>query len=350
MNLEGRDPNEVSLLQTDAITETFEELFGTPDSPAIPEGVGLNLELLETAAGRVVRLEDEQGRPVNQRGLYRRHCAVCHGISGDGAGPLASVLEPYPRDFRNGIFKYTSTLAGAKPTRTDIERTLAYGIPGTGMPSFAALDPLEAAALVEYVAYLSIRGETELYLIQLVVDEDEYLPLGVDAKEMILEEAVLGAAESWALPEEYPDQYVVVPPPEPPLDTPGRLADSIARGRRLFAGKEAQCVKCHGPEGTGDGEETELYDDWNKRKKGVTPEETKELARLFTLPLQRLRARNFREGVFHGGGRPEDLYRRVHAGIKGTPMPAAGPAPGTVGALKPEEIWDVVQYVRSLAE
>ena len=70
----------------------------------------------------------------------------------------------------------------------------------------------------------------------------------------------------------------------------------------------------------------------------------------FQLPLQSLPARNLTEGVFHGGDRPIDLYRRISVGIKGTPMPAAGPAPGRKGELSPEDIWHVVNYVRSLSK
>jgi mono/diheme cytochrome c family protein len=348
LNLEGRDPKDINRMQTEAIVEELEELFGTPDHPTVPEEVALNLELLEMAAGPIGRFEEQGGGAFYERGLYRQHCALCHGITGDGAGPLATILDPYPRDLRNGLFKYTSTLAAAKPTQADLERTLEEGNPGTGMPSFVALDPLTLTALIEYTKYLSIRGETELYLIRLVVDEDEYLPLGVDAKEMIVEEAVLPAAESWMLPERFPGQYVVVPPPPPPVDIPQRRAESIGVGRGLYASTDSQCVKCHGPEGDGNGEEKELYDDWNKPKKGVTPQETRELARRFTLPIQRLRARDFHQGTFRGGGRPEDLYWRVHLGIKGTPMPVGGPTPGAVGPLSPDEIWHVVHYLGSL--
>jgi len=349
LNREGRDPEEITRVQRDALTETLAELFGTPDRPAIPEGVGLDLDLIETAAGPEGRPRDARGGSGPERGLYRKYCAACHGISGDGAGPLAMILDPYPLDFRRGVFKYTSTLAGAKPTGDDLERTLASGMCGTGMPSFARLVPRARAALREYVKYLSIRGETERYLIQLVVDEDEYLPLGVDAREMVLEDGAVAAAESWALPEESPEEYVVVPPPMPSAGTPEQLAASIALGRAFYGDKDSQCVTCHGPEGAGDGEQTDLYDDWNKPKQGVTPEETRRLARLYTLPIQRLRARNFHQGAFHGGDRPEDLYWRIHVGIKGTPMPTTGPMPGAAGALAPEEIWHVVDYVRSLA-
>jgi len=337
MNFEGRDPQKIRPAQIEAIGRTLEKLFGTPDEPRIPEGVALRAELLGMAAGPPAG--DAQGR---QQGLFRRYCSVCHGISGDGAGPAAALLGPYPRDFRDAIFKYTSTAGGARPTRGDLRRVLQRGMPGTAMPAYDQLPPEQIDALVEYVKYLSLRGQTELFVIQLVVDEDVYLPLDRDE---VMEEGVVPAAAQWARAE----SLVVQPAARPPINTPDRLAASIDRARQLYGTKEAQCVKCHGPTGTGDGEETELYDDWNKRKKGLTPDQTAQRAPLFALPIQRLRARDFRAGVFRGGSRPEDLYVRIHVGIKGTPMPAAGPAPGSSGVLAPEQIWDMVRYVLSLA-
>ena len=67
------------------------------------------------------------------------------------------------------------------------------------------------------------------------------------------------------------------------------------------------------------------------------------------LPVRTIRPRNLRLGVFRGGRRPLDLYRRIHAGINGTPMPGVGPAtPGAKGTLSEEEIWQIVDYVQSL--
>ena len=340
LDLEGRDPQTVGRAQTEAITETLVELFGTPNHPKLPDGVDLDLDRLERAAGRVY--DDEDG---TQHGLFRRHCARCHGIAGSGAGPAAAMLSPYPRDFRRGWFKYTSTTGGGKPIDADLRRTLSAGVPATAMPSFDALREQQRDDLVEYVKYLSVRGETELCLFGLVVDEDEYLPLDMD---MVMEEGVAPVARMW---KEAPAEAISAQEARsdaPPVDTPELRAASIARGRELYGRKESQCVKCHGPQGAGDGEEPELYDEWNKPKKGVTPEQTAELARLYTLPIQELRPRNFREGTFRGGSRPVDLYWRIHVGIKGTAMPAAGPAPGAKGILTPEEIWDVVHYVQSL--
>jgi hypothetical protein len=79
--------------------------FGTPDDPHVP-ALGdveihsvLDATKLSFAAGRVGRDEDQRSR-----GLYREHCAHCHGITGDGAGPTAAFLNPYPRDYRMGVF------------------------------------------------------------------------------------------------------------------------------------------------------------------------------------------------------------------------------------------------------
>lgn len=340
LNTDGRPPDAVSPAQREAIQETLINLFGTPDEPKVPRGVDLDIEKLRRAAGPVGRDFDRV-----ERGLYRKHCVSCHGISGDGAGPIAGVLNPYPRDFRWGIFKYTSTVLGAKPIEADLERTLRRGLPGTAMPSFMALPEEDIGALVEYVKYLSIRGETERYLLETVVDENEPLPLDT---RLVMDQGVLAAADSWELPERDPDTFVIEP--ERPRYSEEELAAAIERGRELYLEKRSQCVTCHGAEGRGDGSETELYDVWNEPKVGITPEQTRELARYFELPLQRLQPRDFHEGIFHGGGRPEDLYLRIYIGIKGTPMPGAGEAPGVPGVLEPEEIWDIVYYILSLSE
>src|SRR6185295_15570556 len=137
-------------------------LYGTPDAPALPALANvdvskvLDISKLKLAAGRVG--SDSTGRP---RGLYREHCAHCHGITGDGNGPTASFLNPYPRDYRAGLFKFKSTPIGYRPLHDDLKKIVVEGIPGTAMPSFRLLSDQEIEALVEYVKYLAIRGETE---------------------------------------------------------------------------------------------------------------------------------------------------------------------------------------------
>ena len=128
------------------------------------------------------------------------------------------------------MFKYTSTSVGAKPTRDDLKRTLRRGIPGTAMPSFDTLPQEEIEALIEYVQYLSLRGQTELAVAGWLFDDHRRLPLD---RQVVWREAVLPAWRSWIEAE-----GLVVMPPEPPaFDTPKRVALSIALGREFLAAR-----------------------------------------------------------------------------------------------------------------
>lgn len=336
LNTEGRDPSSITPLKRDTVVRSLAELFGTPDHPVVPPAAELNAERIAMAAGPVG--SDESGR---MWGLYRKHCASCHGLSGDGAGPNAAVLSPYPRDFRWGLFKYTSTAGGAKPATDDLDRTLQRGIPGTAMPSFAKLSDEHRAALIEYVRYLSIRGETERELLSLVVDQDELMIRPED----LAAETIEPLARRWL---DAAGQVVAAPNFFRPAEA--GWSDAAGRGRELYASPAAQCAKCHGPQGRGDGEQAgDLYDDWNKPKKGVAPEQTRQLAARFRLPLQALRPRDLAREPLHGGAQPIDLFWRVAVGIKGTPMPAALGPDGKTGALRPDEIRDLVCYIQSLS-
>lgn len=309
-------------------------LFGTPDEPFLvqelraqpdaPEA-GFDAAKLRRAAGPVSSLEDG-----TQIGLYRQHCVHCHGVTGDGLGPTAAFLTPFPRDFRRGIFKFTSTTESAKPTKDDLKRTIEQGIAGTAMPSFALLPDADVDALVEYVKYLSLRGEMETALMELVKAGDE-VPMTRD--DLLAE--LQPYAEMW----DGAEAEVITPEAPPELDEAGLLA-SIEEGRKLFLDAKAQCVQCHGPTGLGDGAE-KRFDVWNEGK-------TETNLAFFSLPKQQLQPRNLRSGVYRGGRRPVDLYRRIQAGIKGAQMPSMGQTPVKPSGLTPQEIWDLVHYVQSL--
>ncbi|MCG8653574.1 MAG: c-type cytochrome, partial [Pirellulales bacterium] len=138
--------------------------FGTPDEPRIPNFIQedekrsklLSLERLQQASGPA----EAEGR-----GLYRKHCVLCHGVTGNGRGPNAAVQNPYPRDYRMGIFKFKTTPAGSKPTRDDLARVIRNGISGTAMTKIKELTEDDVQALVDYVIYLSWRGQLERALL-----------------------------------------------------------------------------------------------------------------------------------------------------------------------------------------
>ena len=109
--------------------------------------------------------------------LYRRNCLHCHGVSGAGDGPTAPFLYPTPRDYRKGIFKFTSTPSGKPPHRSDLRRTISNGLHGTSMPAFHSLmTAAEIEQVIDYVIFLSMRGETEALLIEEAFTSDEKDP------------------------------------------------------------------------------------------------------------------------------------------------------------------------------
>lgn len=237
------------------------------------------------------------------RDLYNRYCQQCHGISGDGNGKAAAFLYPRPRDYRKGIFKFTTTPYGNRPRRADLLRTLRRGIPGTSMPSFNLHPDRDLEALVDYVLLLTHRGELETRLTLEAEFEEEIDP---DYVPDIVDE-VLARWDSAERSEVHPL-----------TNQPAFLTDAhIAAGREAFLSKG--CSKCHGEDGRGMTKDNIGKDAWG-----------------FTT-----RAADLTSGLLHGGSKPVDIYRRIVSGINGTPMP------GFKSSLQnePETIWNLVAYV-----
>jgi hypothetical protein len=255
---EGTDQNPILIAKK--ASEVVETWFGNIDQPKWPiDQVGLadqvlRMDCVERCAGPVGRGIDKV-----ERGLFRKHCVSCHGLSGDGLGPAAMLLEPYPRDFRRGTFKFKSTPVGKKPTREDIHRTLHDGIPGTAMPSFRALDESEEFAkdvedLVHYVRFLAIRGEVERRLISLQVREGVEL----EPNSQRMQEVLVQVVQKWA---DSPDDALVVPEtPDPGIrcnaqlyqrggatvDGPQQRSPTSADPSRRDSGRASVlAVECH---------------------------------------------------------------------------------------------------------
>jgi mono/diheme cytochrome c family protein len=335
--------------QLQDVDEVLAAMFGTPDDPLVPAvpdldvGKLMNLSRLKTAAGPVGT--DEHGRA---RGLYREHCAHCHGVTGDGLGPTAAFLNPYPRDYRVGKFKFKSTPLGAKPTHADLTKIIKEGIPGTAMPAFLLLPNHEIEALVDYVKYLAIRGEVERGLLeQWTGNLGEGDRLFADAEKIsgdevgVIQEVVANVMSRWV--EAEGQATAVAARPE---YTPEELKKSREAGRVLFQGTKANCFTCHGISALGDGQ-LGGFDDWTKEFVAPTgvlnPEYVREYTRLGMLEPRTIRPRNLRQGVFRGGRRPVDIYWRIRNGIEGTPMPGVPEK-----TLSDSEVWDLVNYVQSL--
>lgn len=352
-------------LAADDATAAVEAWFGTPLQPRWPDEqmfdprakTLVDIDNLNRAAGPVY--SDQENRHF---GLFNEHCVTCHGVSGGGDGPASLLQNPYPRDFRAGVFKWKSTFRGAKPTREDLIHLLRHGAPGTAMPSFSRIADEDLEALADYVIFLSVRGEFERRLIRTAVDELGYEDTRPDDDASLLSltnsdqetdaidiarETVERIVKAWVDAEQ-----AVVPVPDPTAED----AASVSRGRELFHGDIAKCVGCHGQDG--DAEIVTLdFDDWTKEYTtllSITPDD-RDAVRPFrkagALRPRQIFPRKLSAGVYRGGGEPETLYRRIVTGIAGTPMPGVilADEPSATG-LTSDQVWDIVHYVRALGE
>ncbi|HMO85115.1 MAG TPA: c-type cytochrome [Lacipirellulaceae bacterium] len=241
--------------------------------------------------------------------LYSTYCVQCHGVNGDGRGGVAVHLDPRPRDYTLGLFKFSSTSNG-KPRRADLIETLRRGVRGTSMPSFANLSSSELAAVADYVLALTYRGELQRTLAQIAYDDGE-LPD---------EEGLDDIVEELLVPWREANSSVVMPlTPMPPM-----TAESIADGHALFL--KYACSRCHGNDGRGGslGNVDVGVDAWGRKAA----------------------AADLTSGMFRGGGRPIDLYRRIHSGITGSPMPGFA----NEFAGDPDIIWHLVHFIKETGQ
>ena len=212
--------------------------------------------------------------PTDVKHLYDTSCANCHGTDGRGHGSAADALNPSPRDFTRGTYKFRSTASGSIPSDEDLYRAVARGLPGTSMPAWKGLlSEAQIRALVAYVKQFSPRFTA--------------------------------------------DQ------PAPIKPTPAVVASpaSVEKGRLAYG--TLACGACHGDGGTGVGAVAAvLKDDWGYD----------------------VHAPNLTEPwAFRGGSAATDIYVRLKSGINGTPMPSFA------DTARDEDLWNVANYVVSLA-
>jgi cytochrome c oxidase cbb3-type subunit 2 len=167
----------------------------------------------QTISASVMSIPRTEAQETWGRAVYERRCIGCHGPKGDGNGPMATFLDPRPRDFRLGAFKFRTTPSGSLPTDGDLYRTLTRGVRFTGMPTWHELAEKDRIAVISYIKTFSPRWKEEK--------------------------------------------------PEPPIpigDPPKATPELVEQGKALYA--KAKCFQCHGDGGKGDGPSAgELKDD-----------------------------------------------------------------------------------------
>jgi mono/diheme cytochrome c family protein len=312
--------------QQSQIRDYLLRLFGTPLHPRflLPTG--------EVAGeGAEPRFADHFERSYLESGarVFQNYCAGCHSSVGDGQGEVSAFLQPKPRDYRSGIFKFTSTPYGGKPARQDLVRIVRKGAKGTSMPSFALLSDEDVGAVVDYVTMLAYRGELEQKVAQYAAID---LEAEDDVKLADFADFARGIHDQW---QQAALQVVMPLTPQPPYGE-----ETIAKGREAFLTRG--CSKCHGENGRG---QTEwLSSEFLAEQKALPADKQTQInydAWGHPAPAADLTA-----GMLHGGRRKVDIYRRIHNGINGTPMPSFSQAL----ASEPDTIWHLVHYVSSIVE
>ncbi|HWP60246.1 MAG TPA: ethylbenzene dehydrogenase-related protein [Candidatus Acidoferrales bacterium] len=241
--------------------------------------------VLVIAAVEVIRTaETSQPAPSGKlislgKQIYAKQCAACHGEQGRGDGEAAYLLYPKPRDFVAANYRLVSTWERI-PTDQDLFNTITRGMPGSAMPSWGHLPEEQRWALVYYIKSLAEK------------------PLAVKPQKKPAADGTGG-------------EGLIHVPPEPPYD-----AAAKAKAIELF--RDA-CASCHGATAKGDGVQEQVDAEG--------------------FPT---RPRDLTAGIFKGNPNPVDLYRRIIAGIPGSPMPSSDWAYG-------DDAWHLVHYVLSLS-
>lgn len=218
--------------------------------------------------------------------VYDKRCAWCHGEKGAGNGPAAEFLNPRPRDFTSGVYKWKSTpFDEIAPADKDLKGMIKGGLSHNSIAGWTGMNGT------------SMPGWAD------TVDDNEVAGLAAFIKKFAELEA----------------------PAKGPVDLSRQIKpskDSIERGRKVF---KDRCSECHGEEGRGDGTK-KLKDDWGGR----------------TWPRDLTKGWSFRVS-----NDPKDIYTRVTVGIPGTQMPSFAD-PSSTKKLTEDERWDVANYAASL--
>jgi mono/diheme cytochrome c family protein len=312
------DPNKLGPDVRNQLDQELTNTFGTPAHPTVESSVS---ELHDTLAKLSETLKLDQTTLENGAHLYRQQCLHCHGLTGDGQGATASWVNPHPRDYRQGRFKFTSSgqqEGERKPRKEDLRRTIREGIDGSSMPTFRMLSDDDIDALASYVIHLSLRGETEYKVTAAALrggELDEGIAAGVAQYLALIASQWSTAQSSLIQPHSFP----------PDSSADAEMQQSVQNGWKLFVQPgEAGCIGCHTDYGR---QSAYKYDVWG------------------TI----VRPADLTAGIYRGGRRPIDLFWRIHSGINGTGMTAFGKRnPDDPNGLNANAIWDLVHFLQVL--
>ena len=87
--------------------------------------------------------------------VYDANCSSCHGVSGAGDGPVGAALNPPPRDFTTGDFKFDTDGEGGPGTDADLKAVIEKGaLAFGGSPLMAPWPTLNETQIVDIIAHI----------------------------------------------------------------------------------------------------------------------------------------------------------------------------------------------------
>ena len=172
------------------------------------------------------------------KALFDVNCASCHGSKGLGDGPAAAALNPKPRNFHEGYWKYGGGIAR-------VVQTISVGSPGTTMAAFTNIPLEDRFAIAHYERSFAPKQEEDK-----PADLAWLGPIGGEGGGggVAPGSGPGGPAKPGpTIPIEL--ALRLVEEPSPPASTAGSAAPpSDGPGAALYA---ARCASCHGPSGEG---------------------------------------------------------------------------------------------------
>ncbi|OGQ04044.1 MAG: hypothetical protein A3F82_06810 [Deltaproteobacteria bacterium RIFCSPLOWO2_12_FULL_44_12] len=215
----------VGLTASDELFRTTEKAVVVAQEASTPSGADMNK--LRVASPQLV----EKGKQ-----LYSVQCAVCHGAAGKGDGPGAPALNPKPRDFTSGYWRF-----GGQPTH--VFKTISEGSPGTAMAAFGTLGVEERWSLVHFVRSIAPNPPDDKPEDLAALGGDKKTDQGPGTMDQGLQKPVQQIPISFAMKrlakEEMAASDVAVLPE-------GKQAEGL--GEKLY---QANCLSCHGLSGKG---------------------------------------------------------------------------------------------------
>lgn len=95
------------------------------------------------------------GDAAKGKTLFETNCASCHGTTGEGNGPVGAALQPPPRNFTKGVFKFDTDKDGKTGTDADLKNVITQGAAAFGgsplMAPWPAFSDDDIANLIAYI-------------------------------------------------------------------------------------------------------------------------------------------------------------------------------------------------------